>query len=211
MAPLYQQINLYHPIFRKQRKIFSAVTMAQIVAIVAAALLAIYGYGYLGVVGLEAEAVQLEGREKAFATQLASLDQGSSMRRRRAIEEELQRLNATLVDQQKLVEVLRDRPLGSTDGFSDYLLALARSHQEGLWLTEIRINGSTDAIELLGETRDPERVPEYLLRLGEQEALIGQRFDQFQIEREGPGKPVRFRVSSRRAHAAGWQRRLASR
>lgn len=211
MRTLYQQVNLYQPIFRKQRKIFSAVAMAQITAIMAVALLAIYAYGYMGVMALEAEAVRLEGREKAFATQLASLDQSSSIQRRRAVEDELERLNATLLDQQKLVEVLRDRPLGSTEGFSPYLLALARSHQDGLWLTHIRINGSTDAIELIGEARDVERVPEYLLRLGRQEALIGQRFDEFEIEREEPGRPVRFRVSSRRAYEPTYQRGLASR
>lgn len=211
METLYQQVNLYQPIFRKQRKIFSAVAMAQITAIMAVALLGIYAYGYVGVVALEAEAVRLEGREKAFAAQLASLDQSSSIQRRRAVEEELERLNATLLDQQKLIEVLRDRPLGSTDGFSAYLSALARSHEDGLWLTQIRINGSTDAIELVGEARDAERVPAYLLRLGRQEALVGQRFDEFEIEREEAGRPVRFRVSSRRAYESTWQRGLASR
>ena len=37
---MYQQINLYQPIFRKQRQIFSAVTMFQAIGVVAAALLA---------------------------------------------------------------------------------------------------------------------------------------------------------------------------
>ncbi len=68
---MYQQINLYQPIFRKQRQIFSATTLAQLLGIVAAALLLIYGYGLLQVRGLEGEVVQLEGREKALTTQLA--------------------------------------------------------------------------------------------------------------------------------------------
>ena len=29
MSAIYQQVNLYQPIFRKQRQIFSAMTMAQ--------------------------------------------------------------------------------------------------------------------------------------------------------------------------------------
>ena len=36
---MYQQINLYQPIFRKQRQIFSAVTMLQALGVVAVALL----------------------------------------------------------------------------------------------------------------------------------------------------------------------------
>jgi hypothetical protein len=211
MVQIYQQINLYQPIFRKQRQIFSAVTMTRSVAIVAVALVGIYIFGLLGVHGLEDKAVQLEGREKAFATQLASLDPNSGTRRREEVEEELQRLNATLVDQQKLIEVLRDRPLGTTEGFSSYLAALARRHTSGLWLTRIKINGSTEAIELIGQTVDPEMIPQYLLRLGQESALIGQRFDRFEIEREAEGPRVNFRVSSRRADELPWQREVARR
>jgi len=36
---MYQQINLYQPIFRKQRQIFSATTLAQVLGIVTVALL----------------------------------------------------------------------------------------------------------------------------------------------------------------------------
>lgn len=202
MAALYQQINLYQPIFRKQRQVFSAVTMIQTVAIVAVALIAIYIYGLVGVLGLEGEVVQLEGREKAFATQLAMLDPGSGQARRREVEEEMQRLNETLIDQQKLIDVLEAQPLGSTEGFSAYMSSLARRHVRGLWLTRVKVNGATDAIELVGQSIDPELVPEYLLGLGEEDALVGQRFDRLRIERD-PDAPARvnFFVSSHRATA----------
>lgn len=211
MAALYQQVNLYQPIFRKPRQIFSAVTMLQSIAVVVVALMAIYIWGLMGVLGLEAESVLLEGREKAFATQLASLDPSSSEQRRREVEAELKRLNETLVDQQKLIEVLREQPLGTTEGFSEYLAALARRHERGLWLTRIKINGSTEAIELVGRSIDPELVPQYLLRLGQEEALVGQRFDRFEITRQPGEAMVDFRVSSRRADQDGWQAELARR
>ena len=79
---VYQQINLYQPIFRRQRQIFSALTMAQAVGVFVTALLTIYGYGLWQVRGLEAEALQLEGREKAYSAQLARLDPSSSIERR---------------------------------------------------------------------------------------------------------------------------------
>ena len=120
--------------------------MLQACGIVAAALLCMYGYGVWHVLGLEAEAVQLEGREKAYAAQFARLDPTSSLQRRREVEQELERLNEQLINQQRLVEVLRERPLGSTDGFSGYLAALARQYRNGLWLTALRINGATRAI-----------------------------------------------------------------
>ena len=41
---MIQQVNLYQPMFRKQRRIFSAVAMFQSVVLVAIGLAAIYTY-----------------------------------------------------------------------------------------------------------------------------------------------------------------------
>lgn len=193
---IYQQVNLYQPIFRRQKQIFSAATMFQATAVVAIALLTIYVYGLWQVRGLENEVIQLEGRESAYSAQLASLDPGSSDARRREMEQELARLDRTLDAQQRLIQVLREQPLGSTAGFSRYLTALGRRRTEGLWLTSISINGASNAIELAGETISPDLVPAYLLGLGAEEALAGQRFDEFTIERTDTGSNA-FRVSSR--------------
>ena len=193
---IYQQINLYQPIFRRQRQIFSAVTMSQSVAAVVIALMTIYFYGVWQVGLLEDQALELEGREKAFSAQLARLDPSDSERRRDDIERELERLNTTLLAQQQLIDVLREQPLGSSSGFSAQMAALGRRHSAGLWLTEFRINGGTNSIELVGQSTNPGMVPAYLLRLGEEEALSGQRFDQFEIERIEAGNEVTFRVSS---------------
>ena len=196
-AAPYQQINLYQPIFRRQRQIFSAVTMLQAAGVVAIALLTIYGYGLWQVRGLEREALQLEGREKAYSTQLARLDPASSTAQRREAEQELERLTATLLMQQRLIDVLEERPLGSTDGFSSVLAALARQRSRGLWLTGITINRVSEAIELVGESVEPGLLPAYLLQLGEEDALTGYRFDDFEIERSDETRTITFRVSSR--------------
>ncbi|HEY5567760.1 MAG TPA: hypothetical protein VIM81_11010 [Gammaproteobacteria bacterium] len=208
---IYQQVNLYQPIFRRQRQIFSAVTMLQAAAVVTGALLVIYVYGLWQVVGLEVEAVQLEGREKAYSAQLARLDPTSNIERRREVEAQLAELNARLVEQQRLIEILREQPLGGTAGFSEQLAALARRHTNGLWLTELRVHGANRSLELVGHAIRPDLVPEYLLSLGEEEALAGQRFDLLQIERVEEGAAITFRVSSRDAGDPEWRTKLASR
>lgn len=196
---MYQQINLYQPIFRKQRQIFSTVAMVQALAIVAAALLAIYGYGWTKVGALEAEVVQLEGRETALMTQLTRMDPALSANRRAELEAELKRLNATLENQQRLIEELRKQPLGDAAGFSGYLAALGRQRTPELWLTSLGINGGTGAIELEGRTLRPEIVPEYMQRLGQEAALATQRFDRFEIERDAENGEATFRATSRAA------------
>lgn len=196
---MYQQINLYQPIFRKQRQIFAAATMLQAFAVVAAALLAIYGYGVVKVGALETEVAQLEGREQAMMTQLTRIDPAVSATRRAELEAELRRLNATLADQQRLLEVLRDQPLGGTTGFSGYLAALSRQRTPELWLTALAINGGTGAIELEGRSLSPELVPAYMQRLGREASLAGQRFDRFEIERDVDNGEAAFRATSRAA------------
>lgn len=196
---MYQQINLYQPIFRKQRQIFSAVTMLQAIGVVAVALLAIYGYGLVQVRALEAAVVQLERREIALTTQLTRIDPALSANRRAEIEADVRRLNATLLDQQRLIDVLRDQPLGRTEGFSGYLAALARQRTPELWLTSFAINGGTGAIEISGRTLEPELVPEYMQRLGREAALAGQQFDRFEIELDDETSESTFRATSRAA------------
>jgi Tfp pilus assembly protein PilN len=196
---MYQQINLYQPIFRKQRQIFSATTLAQLLGVVAAALLGIYAYGVLQMRGLDAEVVQLEGRERALTTQLARIDPAQNHNRRVEVEEELKRLNARLLTQQRLVDVLRERPLGSASGFSGYLAALGRERTPELWLTQFAINGGNGALELAGRSTRPELVPEYLQRLGREQALSGQRFDALEIEHDAENGEAVFRATSKAA------------
>jgi Tfp pilus assembly protein PilN len=196
---MYQQVNLYQPIFRKQRQVFSAATMAQAVGLVVVVLLGIYGYGVWKLARLEAEVVQLEGREKAFTAQLGRIDPNLGASRRAEVEQELKKLNATLLDQQRLIDVLRDQPLGTTEGFSEYLAALGRQHTPLLWLTDVTINGGARAVELGGRSVRAELVPAYLQRLGHEPALTGQRFDRLEIERDKDSAEIAFHATSRKA------------
>ena len=196
-AQIYQQVNLYQPIFRRQQHVFSAFAMVKVLCVVAAALMLVYCFGVWQVLGLEAEVVVLEGREKAYAAQLARLDPTDSLRERQRMEDELKALNERLLEQQRLVDVLREQPLGSTDGFSSRLDGLARGHHPGLWLTRMAISGKSGEIELRGVSIRPESIPEYLQQLGEEDALEGQRFETFELDRADDTGNVNFRVSSR--------------
>ncbi len=51
-----QQINLYSPLFRKQKKLFTALAMVQALGIVVIALVALYGYARVQVTELAGQA-----------------------------------------------------------------------------------------------------------------------------------------------------------
>ena len=192
---LRQQINLFQPRFRKERQIFSAVTMFQSIGVIVVALVTVYVYAALQLGMLEAQVVELEGVERARSVQLASLDTSSGPARRAQVQSELDSLNAMLAGQQRLIEVLEEQPPGSTTGFSKYLESLAMRRRSGVWLTEITINGAREALELRGRSLDVRRIPEYLAALTDGEALSGQRFDEFSIERTDDGD-IAFHVTS---------------
>jgi Tfp pilus assembly protein PilN len=195
---LQQQINLYQPRLRRQELIFSAATILQSVAVIAVALMTVYGFSLVQTARLESQAGELERLEQAKSVQLASVDTTSGPARRAAIEAELAALNQRLAEQQKIVELLQDKPPGSTQGFSRYLSALARQRHPGVWLTSISVNGTQEALELRGQSFDAQRVPEYLAALTREAALNGQRFDDFLIYRTD-NRDVRFHVSSKAA------------
>jgi MSHA biogenesis protein MshI len=206
---MQQQINLYQSVVRKQRQLFAARTLVQAVGVVAVALLGVYGYGAWRVAALETEVLQLTSREQAVTAQLAGIDPSLGDSRRAEVEEELRRLGATLRDQQRLIGVLREQPLGSPDGFSGHLAALGRQHTAELWLTSFAVDGGTGALELQGRSVRAELVPEYLQRLGSESALAGQRFDRLEIEREEGNGEIVFRATSAAAGADPWRDAVA--
>src|SRR4051812_33188494 len=55
-GPMSQQINLYSPLFRKQKKLFTALAMVQALGIVVIALVGLYGYARVQVTELAGQA-----------------------------------------------------------------------------------------------------------------------------------------------------------
>ena len=193
---MYQQINLYQPILGHQRHVFSAPAMAKAVAIVAIALLGIYAWGLVHVLGLEAEVAQLEEREVAYASKLESMSFGSDAERLRSVNDEIVALNREIEKRSLLVGTLQQRTLGSSAGFAPRIEALARRTLDGIWLTEIVIDGPAKHLKLAGLTEDPDRIPDYLQGLSEDAALTGTVFHTLEISRDEERALTAFEVAS---------------
>jgi hypothetical protein len=65
-----QQINLYQPMFRRQRHLFGARTLVKTLGVLGLALSALTAFALLEVLGLEQEVAQLVSREQAYASQM---------------------------------------------------------------------------------------------------------------------------------------------
>lgn len=192
-----QQINLYQPIFRSQKKIFSAITIVQIAGVFVLGLLAIYGFARWQVASLERQVAEIEQRRDTAITQLQTLSATAAPAagRSRLIEDQLRDARIDHEHRTRLLRALESRSFGNTRGFSAHLAGLARQRIDGLWLTRVVLRDGH--IELEGATEAGELLPRYLTRLGREASFAGTEFVRYELARgEAPADPVRFSLST---------------
>ena len=193
-----QQVNLYLPIFRRQKKILSALTIVQISSIFLLVFCTIYIYGEIRLNSFEGQLIELESNLGVLSEEVTKLqrqatdDSGSQL-----LENEIARLTNELSNRQRIQGLLSNRILGNTNGLSAYLEVIARQHVQGTWLTSISIAEGGAALSLKGRTLTSELVPVYLDRLATESLLNGMSFNVLEMIRpEDPSNYFEFLVST---------------
>jgi Tfp pilus assembly protein PilN len=193
-----QQINLYQPIFRRERKTLSAVQVAATLGVVAVALTVFSFYTARSSDRLAAEVAQLTEQQQNQQAQLAKVGEALTRHARRAdVEARVKALTATLNERTAALQVLQSGAAGQTSGFASRLEALARQHVNGLWIDGLAMSGTHSTMSITGGSVDADIVPTYLRSLSGEAVLSGTRFDDFVIERPDKGARVRFRAGSK--------------
>lgn len=177
-----QQINLFNPIFLKQKKIFTALPMAKALGLMLLGVLALALYGKQRVASLQKEA-------NASAAQLAQKQARQSManaqfaprQKDAALAGQIAAAQAELAALRKVSDVLRNGEFGNTLGYSSYFKAFARQSVDGLWLTGVAITGAGNEIGLHGRALQPTLVPAYLGRLAREKVMQGKSFSSLQV------------------------------
>lgn len=179
-----QQINLYHPIFRRQEKKFSARAMLQASAVLILGALLMYGFAWWQVGSYKRQLKQAE-RDLVTATrQLEDLNRTLGIKPVDArLEQEVRDLEARLAAADQIESVLGSAAFARSVGYSNYFAAFARQALPGLWLTGVTITGAAEQLSLRGRSSAPELVPRYLQKLSNEKTLSGTRFQVFQVAR----------------------------
>lgn len=179
-----QQINLYSPIFRKQTKIFSAVTMLQGLALIVVVVAVFFYYISLQSSILEIRAAESSRQLKSELERLKVHGaRESPAERTKALAERKKGLEANLASQKQALAVFESGALGRAEGYSEILRALARLSMEGVWLTRIQFAEGRGELSISGRAARPELVAAYLERLRSEEALRGQEFSMLEVTR----------------------------
>lgn len=186
-----QQINLFNPIFLKQRKYFSLLTMVQALGLIVLGSLVFYGYALYQVNQLKQQSEESTKRFNAEQARLARYAaEYSPQLARQALQAEVDRLEGDLVEQTRMVETLKSGSIGNTTGYSQYMGAFSRQLVHGLWLTGFKVTGDAAQISLSGGVLEPELLPIYIRRLGREQAMRGKTFSTLQMQQPklDPGK-----------------------
>ena len=203
-----QQINLYDPLFRRQKKYFSAHTMAQALGLLLALSLLLYGLAWYRVGVMERDALASAARLKSAEAQVALGERNAPPREKSPLlAAEVTQAAAKVAVRERVLEVLSGGAIGNTRGYSDYFRAFARQDTEGVWLTELHIGNNANGISINGRALEPGMVPAYVQRLQSEPMLRGRYFDTMEMHAAPAQKDTRgfieFSLGAARTPAAG--------
>ena len=177
-----QQINLFNPIFRKQKKYFSSVTMLQALAVICLACALLAADAARRTYALKAQAAATDAtllarQEKlsAFRVQFAPRKKSPTLAAEtRAAEEELAMLT-------NAAATVAGGGFGDTAGYSAYFKAFARQSFDGLWLTNLQVASGGTRLAVQGNVLQAQLVPQYMRRLSSEPVMQGKTFASMEI------------------------------
>jgi hypothetical protein len=178
-----QQINLFNPVFLRQKRYFSALAMVQALALIALGVAAIYAYevrqnSILERVSAESEKQLLARRAQLLEFSRQVSDPGAS----KALTAELDAAEARLQERASLLEDVRTGVGGDVQGYSRYLSALARANVRGVWLTGLGIGGKSGDLVIKGRALEASLIPAYIRALNREEPFSGRRVSELRLD-----------------------------
>lgn len=193
-----QQINLFQPIFRKERKILSFEALLQTGGLIVFTLAVIYGYGLWNNQGLQGD---IRGLKKQHDERISMLErvsrEASKYSEDNQTQEEIARLEAELVAERYIVSLLGKDKFGKALGFSEYLEIFSRRVVQGMWISKFSVFEDGKHMLVQGGSLSAELLPTFLQGLSEEPALKGLEFTVLQMARDEPNRAwIEFVLSS---------------
>ena len=192
-----QQINLFNPIFLKQKKILSAVNILEALGLLFIGVIVFYGIASFNNTELARQADETARNYRRTKLQLAELSLRYAPKKVDvALEAEVKNLQPQVASRQALLDSLGVGALTNDTSYAEYMRALARQSLAGLWLTGFKVvNGGKD-MEIVGRALQPELVPSYIRRLRQERTMQGRAFDSLAMaQRQGQLPAVASRPS----------------
>lgn len=173
-----QQINLFNPVFLKQKKVFSAVNMLDALALLLIGVFAFYAYASIKSLNLDRQAVETARQYDQAKLRLAQAGARYAPKKiDAALEAEVNNLQVQFSARKAALDSVGISAPAREAAYAEYMRVLARQSLAGLWLTGFRFARGGAEIEIAGRALQPELVPSYIRRLNREPSMHGRAFE----------------------------------
>ena len=179
-----QEINLYALEFHRGDQAFSFAFISRCCIAFFVALLLVEGFTTWLFWQQQDQLVKLRASEQQINVRLTALKQAQPLSQRPKLESQLTKLQQQVQQRQELQRIMGGQEFGNFDGFSPFLVGLARRANANVSLTHIYLQDGGKALQLRGWTRVPEAVPQYLQDLRQENSLENVRLGVLAIEKD---------------------------
>ncbi len=185
MSHITQQVNLFQSQFHPDKERMTLVHCSIILFFVGVVFA---GLSWLKMDQLNQIEQQISQQEKQHQTMLAQLSKlaaASNKNQKTAVKEtDIIGKEEELKARRELLSTLTGGKHGSTEGFSDYLLALSRQHVKGAWITGLSVQQGGTKLAIAGSSLKPELAPVYLQNLSNEKVFSGKTFGVMELSRQ---------------------------
>jgi MSHA biogenesis protein MshI len=182
--PRRQEINLYGLEFHRADQAFSFQQICRLCLVFFVALMLLEGFTAWTMWSKEKHLQQLNAAYQDVNTRLNRLKQAQPLSQRPKLELELSKLQQQIQQRRELQQIMGGQKFGNFDGFSPFLVSLARRANADMTLTQIHLLDGGKELQLQGWARVPEAVPRYLQNLRTEDSFEGVRFGVLHIEKD---------------------------
>ncbi len=177
-----QHLNLYGQLDRAVEPPFSGRQVTWATAACVVVMLIVYAVLSVSNYALQNELKALQQQQADVAKALSALKERKSiLEQDNSLDLNIARLQGDIKFRQRLLGSIDPNSAVMDDGFADHLSGLARQYIDGLWFTEIQLLEGGQELALLGRTRAPEYVPQYLQKLAGEKVFKGHQFRIFRM------------------------------
>ncbi|MCC5855979.1 MAG: hypothetical protein JJU10_09960 [Idiomarina sp.] len=187
-------INLYHPSLRPERELLTSQRLLLTLALVVLVLVGWRVALGLSEFRLAQSQTQVSAEQSSLRADVTTLGQRARERRPdRDLSRRVDALEADIAVRRALLQEFARRGQVQRQDFSPLLTQLAAIHQDGIWLTRIRVN--QERVELHGKTLNAALIPRWMGKFEEAQSLAGFRFSIVELKRDSQ-EILNFALSS---------------
>ncbi len=185
MSQIIQQVNLFQSQFHPEKERMTLAHCSIILFFVGVVFAGLSWMKIDQLKGIEQQISQQEKQHQTMLAQLSKLAAANNKNQKAAVKEtDIIGKEEDLKARRELLSTLTGGKHGSTEGFSDYLLALSRQHVNGAWITGLSVQQGGTKLAIAGSSLTPELAPVYLQNLSNEKIFTGKTFGVMELSRQ---------------------------